>query len=162
MLLRHFLHRRNDSFRDRSRLLPVGVPLLRGSVFPEEFVDSHRLLEVLGRGEMTDEEGRMPHDFSSVSGVVAVAPDVFRRLHSAIHVAAVHAIEGDLGEVHVGAGSELLEAEGRVGVARLLTVAHQEDGDGANGVHWVTSDDVGFVFGVLGEFPTSPRPRRIA
>ncbi len=130
--LGHLLHRRDDAFGDGRRLLPVLLPVTGAAVLAEELVDAHGFLHVLRAREEADEECRVLDDVPAVFGVVAVREDVRSGLHRALHVRAVDPVDGDASEVGVGSGGELLQAERGVGIAGLLAVAEEEQGDSAH------------------------------
>ncbi len=130
--LGHLLHRRDDAFGDGRRLLPVLLPVPGAAVLAQELVDAHGLLHVLRAREEADEERRVLDDVPAVFGVVAVSEDVLRGLHRALHVRAVDPVDGDAGEVGVVGGGELLQTERGVGIAGLLAVAEEEQGDSAH------------------------------
>ena len=130
--LRHLLHGRDDAAGEAGCLAPVLVPLADCPVLAEEFVDSHRLLHVLWARQVSNEERGVPDDLRGVVGVRPSGKDVLGGLHRPLHVAAVHGGEGDAGEVSIGGGSELLQAESSVGVAGLLAVAEEEQGCSAH------------------------------
>lgn len=150
VLLGYLLHGGDDFCGDRPGFFPVGVPVRCRSVFPQELVDAGGLLDVLRRREEVDEEGGVADDLGAVLGIVAVREDVLCRLLCPVLVRAVHPIEGDAGEMSIGTGSELLQTEGGVGVAALLTVPHEEQGGNA---HCVLRTFFCFVFGGVGTIP---------